>query len=118
MLEAEVIRPSTSEWTEAPVLVKQKDGSVRWCIDYRALNDKTIKDCFPLPIIEDCLDTLQGTTYFNTLDMTSGYYQLKIQDEHCKKTAFITKYGLFEHTGMEMGLCNAPATFQCAMQLA
>lgn len=58
MLEAGVIRPSTSEWAEAPVLVKKKDGSVRWCIDYRALNDKTIKDYFPLPIIEDCLDTL------------------------------------------------------------
>ena len=103
MLEVGVIRPSTSDWASAPVLIRKKDGSVRWCLDFRALNDKTIKDCFPLPIIEDCLDTLQGTNFFSILDMASGYYQKKIHEDHCKKTAFITKYGLFEHTRMGYG---------------
>lgn len=74
MLDAGVIQPSSSDWASAPVLVRKKDGSMRWCIDYRALNEKTVKDCYPLPIIEDYLDTLQGTKYFATLDMASGYY--------------------------------------------
>ena len=117
MLEAGVIRPSTSDWASVPVLIRKKDNSVRWCLDYRLLNSKTVKDRFPLPIIEDCLDTLQGNKFFNTLDLCSGYYQIKIEETDCKKTAFTTRYGLFEHTRMGMGLCNAPATFQRAMQL-
>ena len=117
ILKAGVIQPSTSEWASAPVLVRKKDGTVRWCIDYRALNDRTIKDCFPLPIIEDCLDSLQGTTTFSTLDLASGYYQIELEPNDRKKTAFITRYGLFEHTRMGMGLCNAPATFQRAKKL-
>lgn len=116
MLDAGVIQPSSSDWASAPVLVRKKDGSMRSCIDYRALNKKTVKDCYPLPIIEDCLDTLQGTEYFATLDMASGYYQIMIDKADRHKTAFITRYGLFEHTRMGMGLCNAPATFQRAMQ--
>ena len=115
MLAAGVIRPSQSEWASAPVLIRKKDGTVRWCIDYRALNDKTVKDQYPLPLIEDCLDTLSGTEYFSTLDLASGYYQIELEEESMKKTAFITKYGLFEHTRMGFGLCNAPATFQRAM---
>lgn len=75
MLHAGVIQPSSSDWASASVLVRKKDGSMRWCIDYRALNEKTVKDCYPLPIIEDCLDKLQGTKYYATLDMASGYYQ-------------------------------------------
>jgi len=86
-------------------------------VDYRAVNDRTTKDCYPLPIIEDCLDTLQGTTCFSTLDMASGYYQIEFDEESRQKTAFITRYGLFEHTRMGFGLCNAPATSQRAMQL-
>ena len=115
MLAAGVIRPSESEWASAPVLIRKKDGTVRWCIDYRALNDKTVKDQYPLRLIEDCLDTLSGTEYFSTLDLASGYYQIELEEESIKKTAFITKYGLFEHTRMGFGLCNAPATFQRAM---
>jgi hypothetical protein len=111
MLNAGVIQPSTSAWASAPVLVRKKDGTVRWCVDYRAVNDRTTKDYYPLPIIEDCLDTLQGTTCFSTLDMTSGYYQIELDEESRQKTAFITHYGLFEHTHMGFGLCNAPATF-------
>ena len=117
LLDAGVIQPSESDWASAPVLVRKKDGSVRWCIDYRALNDKTVKDSFPLPNIEDCLEALAGTQYFSTLDMASGYYQICMAPEDRKKTAFVTKYGLFEHKRMGFGLCNAPATFQRAVQL-
>jgi transposase InsO family protein/predicted aspartyl protease len=115
MLNQGVIQPSCSEWAAAPVLVRKKDGSVRYCIDYRALNDRTIKDAFPLPLIEECLDTLQGVHYFSTLDMMSGYWQVEIAEEDRHKTAFLTKYGLFEHVRMAFGLCNAPATHQRAM---
>ena len=117
MLKAGIIRPSESDWASAPVLVRKKDGSVRWCIDYRALNDKTIKDQYPLPLIDDCLDTLAGTVYFSTLDLASGYYQIELEESSMKKTAFVTKYGLFEHVRMGFGLCNAPATFMRAMNL-
>jgi hypothetical protein len=68
MLEAGVVEPSSSNWASAPVLIKKKDNTVRWTVDFRILNHKTAKDCFPLSIIEDCLDTLQGNTYFSTLD--------------------------------------------------
>ena len=117
MLDAGVIRPSESEWASAPVLVRKKDGGVRWCIDFRALNERTVKDQYPLPLIEDCLDTLSGTMFFSTLDMASGYYQIPLDEDSIKKTAFITKYGLYEHTRMGFGLCNAPAMFQRAMNL-
>ena len=100
MLDAGVICPSDSEWSSAPVLVRKKDGSVRWCIDFRALNDRTIKDVYPLPLIEDCLDALSGTNYLSTLDMMSGYYQIKLDESSQKKTAFMTKYGLFHHLRM------------------
>jgi hypothetical protein len=86
-------------------------------VNFRILNQKTVKDDFPLPIIEDCLDTFQGNTYFSTFDLSSSYYHIKMADKDRKKTAFITRYGLFKHRRMGMGLCNAPATFQRAMQL-
>ena len=117
MLDCGVIRPSASEWSSPPVLVRKKDGGVRWCIDYRSLNKVTVKDVFPLPLIEECLDTLSGTKFFSTLDMASGYWQIEIDEADRHKTAFITKYGLYEHTRMGFGLCNAPATFQRAVQL-
>ena len=73
MLDFGVIQPSNSEWASAPVLIRKNDGSVRYCIDYRGLNSKTIKDAFPLPRIDQCMDTLHGTKYFNTLDLTWRY---------------------------------------------
>ena len=94
MLTTGVIQPSTSEWASSLVLVRKKDGTVHWYIDYCALNDRTVKDCFPLPIIEDCLDSLQGTTTFSTLDLASGYYQIELEQDDRRKTAFTTRYGL------------------------
>ena len=117
MLGAEIIQPSTSEWASPPVLVRKKDGSVRWCIDYRALNNVTVKDAFPMPRIEECLDTLAYARYMSTLDLASGYWQLEVDPADRHKTAFITRYGLYEHIRMGFGLCNAPATFTRAMQI-
>jgi transposase InsO family protein len=117
MLNAQVIQPSCSDWVSAPVLIRKRDGSCRWCIDYRKLNDVTTKDQFPLPLIEECLDTLSGNKWFSKLDANQAYWQIKIKESDRKKTAFTTKYGLFEFVRMGFGLCNAPATFSRAMNL-
>ena len=117
MIEHGVIRPSFSNWSSPPVLVRKRDGSVRYCVDFRRLNDVTRKDVFPLPLIEECVDALAGSKYFSTLDMASGYWQIPIEEEDKPKTAFVTKRGLFEHNRMAFGLCNAPATFQRAMNM-
>ena len=116
MLDIGVITESSSDWASAPVLVRKKDGTLRYCVDYRGLNSKTVKDSFSLPSISQCLDQLCGNTYFSTLDMASGYWQIEIAEQDRHKTAFITKYGLFEHRRMAFGLCNAPATFQRVIQ--
>ena len=97
MLKAGIIQESNSDWAAAPVLIRKRDGSVRWCIDYRKLNDVTVKDVFPLPLVDDCLDTLAGNTWFTKLDANAAYWQVGITEEERKKTAFHTKYGLFEH---------------------
>jgi len=117
LLEKNIIQPSSSEWAAAPVLVRKRDGKLRYCIDYRKLNAVTKKDAFPLPRIETCLDTLQGTIYMSCLDMASGYYQAEICEEDRHKTAFVTKYGLFEHFRLSFGLCNSPGFFQRMIQL-
>ena len=117
MLDSGVIQPSSSEWASAPVLIRKKDGTVRYCIDYRDLNSKTVKDAFPLPLIDQCLDALQGVSFFSTLDLAAGYWQISIDPQDRHKTAFITKYGLYEHVRMGLGLFNAPATFQRVMNL-
>ena len=117
LLKAGVIEPSCSEWASPSVLVRKRDGSVRWCIDLRKLNDVTVKDCYPLPLLQDCIDALEGCRYFTTLDMASGYYQLEVAEEDRDKTAFVTKYGLFSFRRMPFGLCNAPATFSRSISL-
>ncbi|UYV72153.1 hypothetical protein LAZ67_9001970 [Cordylochernes scorpioides] len=110
MMETKIIRPSSSPWASPVILVRKKDGSLRFCVDYRRLNKITKKDVYPLPCIDDALDTLSGSRYFSTMDMRSGYWQIEVDDKDREKTAFITPDGLYEFNVMPFGLCNAPAT--------
>ena len=116
LLEAQVVRESSSPYASPIVLVKKKDGSLRMCVDYRLLNSKTRKDAFPLPRIEESLDALSGACWFSTLDLASGYNQVPVAEQDKPKTAFCTPFGLFEWNRMAFGLCNAPSTFQRLMQ--
>ena len=113
-----IIRPSTSPWASPIVLVRKKADKVRPCVDYRCLNSVTIKDAFPLPRITDCLEAVADATLFSCFDVTSGYHQIRVKESDIPKTAFCTKYGLYEYTSMPMGLSNSPATFQWLMELA
>ena len=116
MQEAGVIQPSTSPWSSPVVMVKKKDGSQRFCVDYRTLNSITKADTFPLPRIDDLLDQLGNSRYFSTLDLASGFWQIRLSPSSVEKTAFAVPQGLFEFRVMPFGLTNAPAVFQRLME--
>jgi hypothetical protein len=109
------IRPSTSPWVAHVLFVEKKDGTRRMCIDYRALNEVTIKNKYPLPRIEDLFDQLRGASVFSKIDQRSGYHQLRIRPSDILKTIFISKYVLYEFTVMSFGLTNAPTFFMNPM---
>ncbi|GBG61258.1 hypothetical protein CBR_g19790 [Chara braunii] len=109
------IRPSTSPYGSPVLFVPKKGGTLRMCIDYRGLNAITVKNAEPLPRIDDLLDRVQGCKYYSKIDLKSGYHQIAIRPEDQHKTTFQTRYGLYEFVVMPFGLCNAPGTFQHAM---
>ena len=109
------IRPSISPYGAPVLFVPKKDGGLHFCVDWRMLNQQTVKNSYPLPRIDDLLDQLHGSTCYSKIDLNSAYYQVRIKEEDIHKTAFRTKYGLYEFTVLGMGLCNAPATFMRLM---
>ena len=116
MLDAGVIRPSNSPWCNAVVLVRKKDGSLCFCIDFRRLNTLTVKDSHPLPHICETLESLAGVAHYSTIDMNSGFWQVLMDEESKQYTAFtLCSMGLYECKSMPFGLCNAPPTFQRLM---
>jgi hypothetical protein len=114
MLEANIIRPSSSAWA-SPIVIVNNGKKKRLCVDYRQLNNVTEKDAYPLPHIEDILDNMGPATFFTTLDAYSGYYQVKVHPDDQPKTCLTTFLGNYEYLKMPFGLCNAPATYQRMM---
>jgi len=114
-LDSGRIRPSESPWGTNVIFARKKDGSLRFCVDYRGLNDATVRNSYPLPLTEDLFDRLQGARYFSKIDLRTGFYQILLAEADREKTAFRTRYGHFEWTVLPMGLTNAPATFQHMM---
>ena len=115
LLSKKWIEPSRSPFGAPILFVQKKDGSLRMCVDYRALNKNTIKNRYALPRIDDLIDKLQGAQYFTSLDLAQGYHQIRITPEDVPKTAFRTPLGLFQYRVLPFGLTNAPATFQYVM---
>jgi len=117
LLEKGLIQPSSSPWGCPALFVKKKDISLRMCVDYRLLNAVTIKNKYPLPRIDILFDQLTKAKVFSKIDLRSGYHQIKIRPEDVPKTAFSTRYGLYEYLVMSFGMTNAPAHFMYRMNL-
>ena len=116
LLYAGIIRESSSPYSSPIVLVRKKNGSLRLTVDYRKLNQKTIKDAYALPRIDDAFSCLSGAKWFSVMDLKSGYYQVEMEPSDREKTAFVCPLGFYEYTRMLHGVTNAPATFQRLME--
>lgn len=117
LLNQNIIRKKSSLYAAPVVIVRKHDQSIRLCVDYRQLNKNTIRDAYPLPRIEEALDTLHGTKYYTSLDLSQGYYQVATDERDIHKTAFrVGTGGLYVYRRMPMGLSNSAATFQKIME--
>ena len=110
-----IIEPAARPWASNVVLVRKKDGTLRFCVDYLQLNRITVQDSYPLPLIDNCLNALQGSVWFSTLDLRSGYYNIPIAKAAKDKTAFVTRSGCYRFIRMPFGLTDAPSIFQRLM---
>jgi hypothetical protein len=115
LLEKGFIYPSSSPWGAPVIFVLEKDGTQRLCVDYRALNEVTIKNNYPLPRIDDLFDQLCGACVFSKIDFRSGYHHLKVRECDIPKTPFVSRYDLYEYTVMSFGLTKAPTYFMYLM---
>ena len=115
MLEAGIITPSSSAWSFPVVIVSKKDGNPRFCVDYCTLNQRMKADRWPLPKIEEIFDDLEGTAYFTSLDLFSGYWEIRMAQQCKEMTTFVCRYGTYKFEVMPFGLMNAPSTFQRMM---
>ena len=117
MLDSGAICSSNSPWCNAVVLVRKKDGTLRFCIDFSELNDHTEKDSYPMPKMMDTMETMLGSKFFSSMDLKSGFWQVKTAEDSRPYTAFMVgSLGVYKFLRMPFSLCNAPATFQCLMQ--
>ncbi|GFQ89857.1 transposon Tf2-12 polyprotein [Trichonephila clavata] len=115
MLATGIIQPSESPWSFPVILARKKDNTWRFCVNHRRLNRIIKKDVYPLPRIDDTLDSLQGSKLFSSIDLSSGYWQIEVDEADREKTTFITPEGLYEFNVMHFRLCNATVTFERMM---